>query len=382
MFVRWRKKPVKREGRALYLQDPEPGIDSAAPWKPLACDHRGHGRVVWTAEVVHSVRDAGRPRHVVFKYLPTIRSCCVADPFARAAWWHDVSATIRRWETERPDKDAATPQPRDFIRADKPKILAALREIVPPPTAAGLRAFEVFRAGKQAVHDVFWDPEREAREAKRREEEAREAERLRAEAEERRKEEERERWRQKCEDRWAAEKVAQERKEAELAQKKKDETKARAKARREKQKRKEARQKAAGEETDTQRKARLKRDREEQRARYERDREEARARREQERRDREGRERARQEQARDRGRGSGERPITPFEVFLGFDALGLPSTATVAQIKARYRDLVKLHHPDRHPDASPERMAELTKEMAEISAARDMAIGWAERWAA
>ena len=69
---------------------------------------------------------------------PTIRTCCVLDPFCRAAWWHDVDATIDSWKSFY-DFEIA------YIARDERAILARLRAVVPPPTRAGRRDFATYR---------------------------------------------------------------------------------------------------------------------------------------------------------------------------------------------------------------------------------------------
>lgn len=52
-----------------------------------------------------------------------------------------------------------------------------------------------------------------------------------------------------------------------------------------------------------------------------------------------------------------------------YDTLGVPRDATAADIKAAFRRLASLHHPDRgqHPSGSPDRMAEVNRAHAVLS---------------
>src|SRR4051812_40278918 len=97
MFIAWRRRPIRGEKEAAFFL---PGYDfyEFDAWRPLVCRHRGAGRVAWTPLVLHAVRDGGRPRQKLVHRFASIRSCCLADPFVRAAWWHEVAATIAGWQ--------------------------------------------------------------------------------------------------------------------------------------------------------------------------------------------------------------------------------------------------------------------------------------------
>ena len=100
MYIVWRTRMVKGNKRTLFLQDSIP-LESAhvTPWKPMTCTHRGEGRVAWTPLIVCSERRmGGQPTQTLVRRLPSIRSCCAADRFLRAAWWYDVERTLGETE--------------------------------------------------------------------------------------------------------------------------------------------------------------------------------------------------------------------------------------------------------------------------------------------
>lgn len=165
MYVVWRQRPVtsdrKTELFVEYFDGPlqdmsgniiKPGrfkIGSSPDvpaWKPLLCEHRGTGRVAWTPLLMHSERVGGKPRQKLLRRLPTIRTCCIEDRFIRAAWWHDINQWFRFAE-ENIGWNGLEGQ---FIARDKRTILEKLREMVPAPTAAGLRDFTAYRLEKEA----------------------------------------------------------------------------------------------------------------------------------------------------------------------------------------------------------------------------------------
>jgi DnaJ domain len=169
MYIVWKSRPVKGNKQVPFLQDDfdrfHPDFGYVTPWKPLRCAHRGAGRVARTALVVHAERRDGKPRQTLLSRLPTIRSCCVADPFCRAAWWHDVEQTIDSWKDDIHAFEFAC------VARDERAIRARLRTIVPPPTRAGLRDFTTYRrwrereyhARREWIDPAWWrDQEEEA----------------------------------------------------------------------------------------------------------------------------------------------------------------------------------------------------------------------------
>jgi hypothetical protein len=194
MFIVWKQRPVMGSKKVPFLQDGALGRerpDCETAWKPLTCGHRGAGRVAATPLVVHAQRRDGKPRQKLLHRLPTIRSCCVADPFCRAAWWYDVDRTIKIWKEVNGFA---------YIARDEQAILAKLRAVVPPPTRAGRREFATYRrwrereyhARRLRIDQGWW---RSQEEAARLPDEAPEQARQRADDE----------WRWYEQARWAAE---------------------------------------------------------------------------------------------------------------------------------------------------------------------------------
>src|SRR4051812_37635164 len=104
MFIVWRRRPVTSDQKSLFLQDDalcrkHSNCDCATPWKPLYCTHRGDGRTAWTPLAMHAERREDGPRQKLLHRFPTIRSCCIADGFNRATWWHDIEQMIQSWES-------------------------------------------------------------------------------------------------------------------------------------------------------------------------------------------------------------------------------------------------------------------------------------------
>jgi hypothetical protein len=95
--------------------------------------------------VVHAERRDGKPRQKLLHRLPTIRDCCIADPFCRAAWWHEVGRIIESWKQAN-GLEAA------YIARDGRAILAKLRAVVPPPTRAGRRDFATYCRWRDREH--------------------------------------------------------------------------------------------------------------------------------------------------------------------------------------------------------------------------------------
>ena len=313
MFIVWKKRPVKGSKHVPFLQDnafgrKHPDSDCVTAWKPLWCEHRGSGRVAWTPLVVHAERRYGQPRQKLVHRLPTIRSCCVADPFCRAAWWHDVDNTIKFWKEVNGFEIA-------YIARDEWAIRTKLRAVVPPPTRAGRRDFATYRRWREREHharrsriDPAWWRSRE--EAARRPDEAPDQARRRADDEWRRYEQARraaETSARDCADGWGR------RPAVGLAE------------RQERTRRGEAHW------------ARFEQAEREQEARYGGW--------------SEGQERRRQEEEERRRTEEQWRRI--FEDLLGrpsgapwYEVLGLSPAATRADIKRRFRELAKRHHPD------------------------------------
>jgi DnaJ domain len=168
MYIAWKMRPVVGGKKVAFLLDEfrrkHPDCDAAVTaWKPLWCEHRGVGRVASTPLVVHAERRDGRPRQKLVHRLPTIRSCCLTDPFCRAAWWHEVDRTIKFWKEVNGFEIA-------FIARDEGSIRAKLRAVVPPPTRAGRRDFATYRqwrererhARRQRIDAAWWQSQEEA----------------------------------------------------------------------------------------------------------------------------------------------------------------------------------------------------------------------------
>jgi hypothetical protein len=191
MYIVWRRRPIRTDRRAelFVAYDGLPGRDAARrvlnggrrkvggsqggpAWKPLFCDHKGPGRLACTPLLVHSRRDGGSPRQEALYRFPTIRTCCLQDPFLLAAWWYDVRWNIGYFEQSNDGPVS------DFIARDKRALLAKLREVVPPPTRRGSRKFTAYRLQKEGDQErdrnAFIDAlRRQAEEDARREQEAR-----------------------------------------------------------------------------------------------------------------------------------------------------------------------------------------------------------------
>ncbi|WP_206108020.1 J domain-containing protein [Paludisphaera soli] len=158
------------------------GMDLEEPWRPLSCEHRGPDRIALTPLVVHSKRTDGGPRQEVLARLPTIRSCCLADRFARAAWWYEVDRTFGSW------REGGYGRPRDDVRRFEGELRKALLAGVPAATRAGVRDFAAYRLLKEREHE---GRERAAEAAWAAAEAARLAEEIRGEEERFRAEQER-----------------------------------------------------------------------------------------------------------------------------------------------------------------------------------------------
>lgn len=150
MFITWRQRPVKGYGGGPFLVDHD---YDASPWRNLRCRHRGEGRVAWTPLLVIAERVEGKPRQRVIYRFPSIRSCCIADGFARAAWWHDVRHYLDHVNESYCEEGTYLPR-------DKSAILAKLRSVVPRPGGVGLRNFTAMRLEKEAERKARDDADR------------------------------------------------------------------------------------------------------------------------------------------------------------------------------------------------------------------------------
>jgi len=67
--------------------------------------------------------------------------------------------------------------------------------------------------------------------------------------------------------------------------------------------------------------------------------------------------------------------MVPTELLEDFAELGLPPEASMAECKAAYKKLLKIHHPDRH-NADPETMKKATEKTARVNAAYQRLENW------
>ena len=174
MFIVWRNRPVKGTGGSPFLVVEVDLVDKFTCWMPLRCEHRGAGRLAHTPLVVCSERRDGKPRQKLLDRLPTIRTCCIADRFNRAAWWYRVNHVMDSWP-----EWSDGPLTEDFSR-DAPDILRKLREVIPRPSARGIEEFTAYRLAKEAEYEAREEAERqwrhkEAEKQQREREEARRA---------------------------------------------------------------------------------------------------------------------------------------------------------------------------------------------------------------
>jgi hypothetical protein len=190
MYIVWRQRPVKGNAATSFLQVDPDWLGNTTCWMPLTCEHRGPDRVAHTPLVVESSRSpetGGKPRQKVLERLPTIRTCCIADGFARAAWRHRVNQIIDNWSVFMCDDPTFI----HFSR-DAPDILRKLREVVPGPTKKGERDFAAYRQECEAkweakdraqrdANNAYWAAEQERRREQQRQQEKAAQDRLRDE---------------------------------------------------------------------------------------------------------------------------------------------------------------------------------------------------------
>ena len=166
MFIVWRKKPIKSDNRAELFGSYDnwsaprrkvvEGDDLRQLWQyvPIHCDHKGDGRVAFTPLLVRAEREDGKPRQKLVRRLPGVRSCCAADPLVRAVWWHAVRHNLSFFDQFNDDESYEG-------RRDRAAILAKLGEVVPRPTPKGRRLLADFLAKCQALKAA--EDERERR---------------------------------------------------------------------------------------------------------------------------------------------------------------------------------------------------------------------------
>ena len=171
MFISWRSRPVKTPGGGSFLAGTPGPIDGdhrPRAWHSVRCEHSGGGRIAWTAFVMRSERVDGKPRQRVLHRFPTIRSCCIADPRTRAAWWHALKFDGGWW-------DLFFVRFGDGMYRDGPACLAKLGEVVPPPGRRAKSDFARFAAEFDRVQEERRKAEEQqmAEERRRREEQER-----------------------------------------------------------------------------------------------------------------------------------------------------------------------------------------------------------------
>ena len=83
------------------------------------------------------VWDHDQPRQEILHRFPTIRTCCLADPTNRAAWWFEVNRDIEGWTMY-----LGTTTLHTRWHLDRAAVIAKLRGVVPKPDRAILKDFE------------------------------------------------------------------------------------------------------------------------------------------------------------------------------------------------------------------------------------------------
>jgi len=178
MYAVWRKKLITSDRKTELFVDYFTGnlTDAAGKvlksgyqrqsatereaWKPLWCEHKGDGRIAWTPRLVQTRRVKGEPRQKTLGRLPTIRTCCMADPLLRAAWWYEVEQTLMAVAYK-------CGLPKVFSSREGQAIVATLRKVVPPLTSAELRAFREHRVARHEERQGRLRQEAEERERQR-----------------------------------------------------------------------------------------------------------------------------------------------------------------------------------------------------------------------
>ena len=167
MFIVWRKRPVKSNGGGVFLGgDPKwRHSDGGHDWGLLRCEHQAEDRLAWTPLVMVSERVDGKPRQRLLYRLPTIRTCCIADPFNRAAWWYVVRYQMDGW-SEWAYQDRAKRELDSDLSRDRKTLLAKLIEFVPLPDRRSVREFaahvERTKEDKRRLDEELWEHYRES----------------------------------------------------------------------------------------------------------------------------------------------------------------------------------------------------------------------------
>jgi DnaJ-domain-containing protein 1 len=157
MFIVWRKKPVKGQGGGPFLRW-SPNYDQRFAFWDIRCEHKGTGRTAHTALVVASERRDGKPRQKLYQRFPTIRSCCIADPFVRAAWWYRVDYLIESWGQSFSDDPLCLDYSRDIA-----EIRRSLLSVVAKPSRKGLEVFTAYRLARVVEHQAWREAESKRR---------------------------------------------------------------------------------------------------------------------------------------------------------------------------------------------------------------------------
>jgi hypothetical protein len=145
MFIVWKRRPIT---------SPRPEEASRRHDHHAACPHPAEGeRWALVPSLVRSRRVGGCPRQEHVARLPSIRSCCVADPIARAAWWASIERELASWRSlVGTDCDAGW-----FDEDLAAAVVARLAETVPAPTEAERRAYRARRAERERELDARFE---------------------------------------------------------------------------------------------------------------------------------------------------------------------------------------------------------------------------------
>jgi hypothetical protein len=167
MYIVWRKRPIKtdRPAELFVSYSPYEGKRSRystcdlPAWQrdPLFCRHTGPGRVTWTPLLMHAERRDGRPCQKLLHRFPAIRTCCINDPFLRAAWWHSIKEWAETVQVMICDEESL------YYFRDRKAVFAKLREVVPPATKAGAALFTAYREEREAANRREWQEHQDAR---------------------------------------------------------------------------------------------------------------------------------------------------------------------------------------------------------------------------